>query len=156
METTETTKIAGIVAPPPLIFGIPLIVGVLLDRWHPLPFLAPQLAPWIGIPFCVGFLVGLLAIAAFRRASTSANPWRPSTALVTGGPFRFTRNPMYLGMLLLYVGVTCWVNTLWPVAFLPFVLALMHFGVITREEAYLETLFGAEYRDYRARVRRWI
>ena len=152
----EAPRTAGVIAPPPLIFGGPLIGGILLDRWRPLPFLPPHLAPWIGIPLFAGVLLGLPAVIAFRRAATSPNPWRPSTALVTGGPFRFSRNPMYLGMLLVYLGATCWANTLWPVAFLPAVLALMQVGVIAREETYLERLFGAEYRAYRARVRRWV
>lgn len=156
MTTPERPKLAGVVAPPPLIFGVPLVAGLLLDRWHPLPFLPPALAPWIGIPLLLGFFVGAPAVIAFRRAATSPNPWRPTTALVTGGPYRFTRNPMYLGMCLLYLGATCWANTAWPLFFLPLVLGVMHAGVILREEAYLEAQFGEAYRAYRGQVRRWI
>lgn len=76
--------------------------------------------------------------------------------MVTNGPYRFTRNPMYLGFTLLYLGAAFWVNTAWPVILLPLVLAVMHYGVIVREEAYLERVFAEEYRTYRQRVRRWL
>jgi protein-S-isoprenylcysteine O-methyltransferase Ste14 len=154
--TPDRPKLAGVVAPPPLIFGVPLISGLLLDRWRPLPFLPPEWAPRIGIPIFLGLFVGFPAVLAFRRAATSPNPWRPATALVTSGPYRFTRNPMYLGMLLLYLGGSCWGNSLWPLFFLPLVLWVMQAGVIAREESYLEERFGEAYRQYRARVRRWL
>jgi protein-S-isoprenylcysteine O-methyltransferase Ste14 len=107
----------------------------------------------------VALLLGLIvlpALLAFRRARTSPKPWKPTTALVTTGPYRFTRNPMYLGFTLLYLSTTVWVNTMWPVLFLPLVLLLMHYGVIIREEAYLERVFGEAYQTYRRRVRRWL
>ena len=156
MTTPERPKHVRVLAPPPLVFGVPLVIGLLLDRWRPFPFLPAGLALWIGGALLLGFLVGLPAVIAFRRARTSPNPWRPTTALVTGGPYRFTRNPMYLGFVFLYLGVSCWVDTLWPLFFLPFVLVVMQFGVIVREEAYLEELFGEEYRAFRKRVRRWL
>lgn len=156
MTAPERPRIAGVIAPPPLIFGVPLVAGLLLDRWRPLPFLRPDLARWISAPFFIGFLLGLPAVLAFRRADTSPNPWRATTTLVTGGPYRYSRNPMYVGMLMLYGGVSCWANSLWPLFFLPVVLLVMQFGVIAREEAYLEGLFGDEYRAYRRKVRRWI
>ena len=102
--------------------------------------------------------VGLAAAALwrFRRAGTAAEPWRPSTALVTGGVYRFTRNPMYLAMALLYLGLALAVDSgVALVLFLP-LLALVQAGVISREERYLEGRFGDEYRRYRAAVRRWI
>jgi protein-S-isoprenylcysteine O-methyltransferase Ste14 len=153
---SDRPRTSGVIAPPPLIFGVPLVAGLLLDRWHPLPFLAPAIASWIGIPLVLLCLIGFPAVLAFRRAETSPNPWRPTTALVTSGPYRFTRNPMYLGMALLYLGGICWGNSLWPLFALPIVLWVMQVGVIAREEAYLESLFGEEYRAYRSRVRRWI
>ncbi|HEU5040160.1 MAG TPA: isoprenylcysteine carboxylmethyltransferase family protein, partial [Gemmatimonadales bacterium] len=76
--------------------------------------------------------------------------------LVTDGPYRFTRNPMYLGFTLWYLAGTAWVNSLWLLVLLPVVLLVMQRGVITREEAYLERRFGREYTEYRARVRRWL
>ncbi len=101
-------------------------------------------------------MVGVVALIQFRRAGTPPEPWRPSRALVTGGIYRYTRNPMYVGMTLIYLGVTAWWNTWWPLGVLPLVLVIMTVAVIGREEAYLERLFGEEYRRYRDRVRRWI
>ena len=147
---------AGVVAPPPIVYALPLIAGLLINRWRPVALVPHNLAAPLGIGFLVLGLVGLPAIVAFRRAKTSPKPWKPTTALVTGGPYRFTRNPMYVGFTLLYAGITIWMNTAWPAFFLPFVLIVMQVGVITREEAYLTRLFGDEYRAYQQRVRRWI
>ncbi len=148
--------IPGVIAPPPLVFGVPLLLALLLHDFVPRSLLPP---PWPGIlgPACL--VIGLLALPAlfaFRRAGTRPEPWKPSTALVISGPYRFTRNPMYVGMTFLYLGITCWVNTLWPLPLLPLVLVVMQYGVIAREEAYMERRFGEEYRAYRARVRRWL
>ncbi len=83
-------------------------------------------------------------------------PWRPTTALVVGGPFRFTRNPMYLGTTLLYIGIAILAQALWALVLLPFVLMIVQRGVIEREERYLEGKFGADYLRYKQRVRRWL
>ena len=152
----EAARTAGVVAPPPLLYAVPLIVGLLLQRWHALPIVAPGRITILGVVLVLSGLVGAPAITAFRRASTSPKPWVPSTALVTSGPYRFTRNPMYLGFTLMYVGVAVWANTLWPFLFLPLVLVAMHYGVILREEAYMASTFGAAYDEYRTRVRRWL
>src|SRR5207249_4132055 len=104
-------------------------------------------------------VVVLLAVSAaylFRRAGTTPNPAKPTSALVIWGPYRFTRNPMYVGMATLYCGGTLLLNDPWPLAFLPLVMALVQRRVIAREEAYLERKFGDVYRAYKARVRRWI
>jgi protein-S-isoprenylcysteine O-methyltransferase Ste14 len=84
------------------------------------------------------------------------DPREPTTAVVTDGPYRFTRNPLYLSMTLIYVGITALANALAPVLLLPVVLQVMSRGVIEREEHYLERKFGAEYLSYKARVRRWL
>jgi len=91
-----------------------------------------------------------------RRAGTTPNPWRATTSLVTGGPYRFTRNPMYVGFTLWYLAATSWVNALWPLLLLPLVLLVMQRGVIAREEAYLRRRFGREYEEYSVGVRRWL
>lgn len=96
------------------------------------------------------------AAARFKRARTNPVPWRPATALVTDGPYRFTRNPMYLGMAALYAGIALGAGLLWGLALLPVVLAAIQVAVIAREEAYLERVFGDQYRVYRATVRRWL
>jgi protein-S-isoprenylcysteine O-methyltransferase Ste14 len=92
----------------------------------------------------------------FRSARTSMVPMRPSTALVTSGPYRVTRNPMYVGMAFLYAGLALLLGVIWSLAFLPAVLLMVDRFVIAREERYLEARFGEEYRAYKGRVRRWL
>ena len=91
-----------------------------------------------------------------RRAGTNVDPREPSTAIVTDGPYRFTRNPLYLSMALIYAGIACRANALPAAMLLPGVLAVVQKGVIEREERYLERKFGGEYIRYKGRVRRWI
>jgi protein-S-isoprenylcysteine O-methyltransferase Ste14 len=91
----------------------------------------------------------------FGRAKTPPNPGRASTTLVIEGPFRFTRNPMYLGLTLIYVGIAFAANSAWLLGLTAPLLIVMHFGVIVREEAYLERKFGDAYLQYRKTVRRW-
>ncbi len=104
--------------------------------------------------------MALLLLASFntlfQRKGTAVEPWKPTTAIVTDGPFRFTRNPAYLGMALLYIAIALLADAFWVLVPLPLALALIDRGVIAREERYLEGKFGAEYTDYRTRVRRWI
>ncbi len=148
--------IAHVIAPPPLIYLVPLAGALLLNRWAPLPGLP---APWrwvVGALFLVlGGMLGT-AISAFRRARTKPQPWLPTTALVVDGPYRFTRNPMYLGFTLIYSGIAVLANSTWPFVLLPAVLVVMQLFVIRREERYLERKFGDAYRAYCARVRRWL
>lgn len=148
---------AGVIAPPPLIFLMGLFVGYWLEYLWP----SPALPNDIGYP--LGALLGLIGLAAalpallgFRRAGTSPEPWHPSTALVTGGLYRYTRNPMYVGMTLIYLGITAAFGGFWMLAMLLPTLMTMQCGVILLEERYLEAKFGKAYRDYRALVRRWL
>lgn len=92
----------------------------------------------------------------FRRAKTSMVPMKPTTALVTSGPYRLTRNPMYLGMAVLYVALALALGVIWALAVLPFVIFAVDRLVIAREEPYLERKFGEQYRQYKGRVRRWV
>ena len=96
------------------------------------------------------------AMLAFSRADTSMVPMNPTTALVTSGPYRVTRNPMYLGMCFLYIAFAFAFGVIWALLFLPAVIAIVDRFVIAREEPYLEQRFGEAYRDYKARVRRWL
>lgn len=149
--------IPHVIAPPPLIYLVPLIGALLLDFRMPRPLLT---FPWTliaGLLLIVSSGVFLApAMAAFRAAKTKPQPWKPTTALVAAGPYRITRNPMYVAFTLLYAGIALWMNTVWPFIVLPVVLVVMQFFVIHREERYLDRKFGDEYRAYRARVRRWI
>ena len=93
---------------------------------------------------------------AFTRKKTPANPWRPTTAIATEGPYRLTRNPAYVGMALVYIGIALCSHALWVLLPLPVVLAIIDRGVIAREERYLERKFGEEYLDFKRSRRRWI
>jgi protein-S-isoprenylcysteine O-methyltransferase Ste14 len=152
----DSRDIPNVVAPPPLIYGLPLLAGLLLQHFRPLAIMPAQWALILGPLFTLLGFIGLPAVLAFRRAGTHPQPWRPTTALVVTGPYRLTRNPIYLGFTLWYLGITFWVNSMWPLLFLPVVLLVMNRWVISREEAYLERRFGDAYRSYRASVRRWL
>ena len=110
---------AGVLAPPPLIYAGPLASGLLLQRWHGIRLLPARLAAPVGLALLLLGLIGLPAVLAFRRARTSPKPWKPTTALVTTGAYGLTRNPMYLGLLLLYVGVAWWFGLVWPLLLMP-------------------------------------
>jgi len=96
------------------------------------------------------------AVATFRRLGTTPNPAGPTTALAVGGPYRFTRNPMYLGLVFLMAGLAFLANALWPLVLLPVVIVIVRRAVIDREERDLTAEFGEEYLRYKARVRRWL
>jgi protein-S-isoprenylcysteine O-methyltransferase Ste14 len=147
----------GVIAPPPLIYAGALAAGLLANRRFRLPFLPRRLARPLGsLLVACGFVVGLLGVREMHRAGTNVDPYEPATAVVTGGPYRFTRNPMYVGFTLMYAGISALFNALPPVLLLPVVQQLMRRGVIEREERYLERKFGDEYLQYKEKVRRWI
>lgn len=147
----------GVITPPPLIYAGALAVGLLANRRFRVPFLPRPLARTLGRPtIAFGFVVGLLGFREMRRAETNVDPYKPATTVVTEGPYRFTRNPMYVGFTLMYVGISALANALPPLLLLPAVFAVMKRGVIEREERYLESKFGEEYLKYKGRVRRWI
>ena len=91
-----------------------------------------------------------------RRAQTPVDPYSPSTAIVVEGPYRYTRNPLYLALTLFYLALASIVNSVWPLLLLPLVLLVIQRGVIAREERYLEQKFGEQYLRYKSRVRRWL
>jgi len=147
---------AGVLAPPPLIYLAGLVVGLGLHWWRPVPAVSSALAMPLGLGAILLGMVALPAVLAFHRAGTRPEPWKPSTALVTSGPYRFSRNPMYVGFTLGYLGLGFWVNSLWILVLVVPVLGVMQVGVVRREEAYLTRRFGAAYREYQRRVRRWL
>ena len=153
----ETQDNPGVIAPPPLIYAAALAAGLLANRRYRIPFLPRPLARTLGWPLVIGGIaVGFLGSREMRRAETNLDPYKPTTAIVTEGPFRFTRNPLYLSMTLIYGGISALANALLPVLLLPIVLRLMRRGVIEREERYLERKFGDEYIEYKVRTPRWI
>ena len=127
-------------------------------------WLAPlRIFPTTGVAVTLGLTIAVVAIAGARwgrrtmtAAGTNVRPTRPATTIVTAGPFRYSRNPLYVALTLLYVGLTIAVNTWWGMVLLVPLLAAMHFGVVLREERYLEERFGSDYIGYQRRVRRWL
>jgi protein-S-isoprenylcysteine O-methyltransferase Ste14 len=109
-----------------------------------------------GIVFAAAFALAVWAIVTIRRAGTAVETVKPTTAIVANGPYRFTRNPIYLGMVLGQIGLAIGFDSLWILATLVAFYFVLRHGVIAREEAYLERKFGRGYLDYKSRVRRWL
>jgi protein-S-isoprenylcysteine O-methyltransferase Ste14 len=151
---------AGVIARPPVLFLAALLLGFVLDRLLPLPFPDPggDLVHWIiaGSLILIGLALAAAGIRNFLRARTPVPTNEPTRTLVTTGIHRWTRNPIYLGMFLLYGGIGVAMRS--PsilILTLPLAIAI-RYGVVAREEAYLERRFGDTYRDYKARARRWV
>jgi protein-S-isoprenylcysteine O-methyltransferase Ste14 len=148
---------AGVVARPPLIYLGALALGLGLHAASPVPALPGTVARALGVVLIAGAVaIAAPAFRAMARARTSFRTERPTTAIVTDGPFRYTRNPIYVALTLLYLGIGMLLNALWVLLLIVPVVGLMRLGVIAREERYLERKFGDEYLRYKARVRRWL
>jgi protein-S-isoprenylcysteine O-methyltransferase Ste14 len=157
MTTEGAPDRAGVRVPPPFFYLAGFLIGCGLEILLPIDG-APD-AFRIGacaIGGVLWFALDGAAMLRFRRAGTSMIPLNPTTALVTSGPYRFTRNPMYLGMAILYVGLAVGFDLIWALIVLPLVLVAVDRLVIAKEEAYLARKFGDRYREYMARVRRWL
>ncbi len=154
---TDNQDNPGIRVPPPLLYLLPLILGLLLDRRAHVPFLPRTAARGLGWSLLGG---GVLLSQWFRQTMREADaPIRtdkPVPRLTTEGPFRYTRNPGYLCLAMIYAGIAILRNSLWTILLLPVVLVVIQREVIGREERYLERAFGEEYFAYKARVRRWV
>lgn len=151
---------AGVFVPPPLLFVIPILVAAMLHSRRPWPIVdGPLIVLALAGVFiaAIGIAIGLASVYSFRRAHTTILPaGRPTTAIVESGPYRFTRNPMYVAMSCAYIGLSLLLNNVWAVLFLPVVVGVVDLFVIRREERYLADKFGEPYREYCARVRRWL
>jgi protein-S-isoprenylcysteine O-methyltransferase Ste14 len=149
---------AQVIVRPPLAFGLAIVAGLALDWLVPLAFMPAGLpAGWLGTTvFLFALALAAWAIATITRAGSNVPTNRPTTAIVESGPYRFTRNPIYLGMFLGLIGLAMAFDTFWLlVALVPFALVI-RYGVVAREEAYLERKFRDVYAGYRSRVRRWL
>lgn len=150
---------AGVLAPPPLIFLAFLLVGFGIGRLISEPSLGLAVEWRRGLAFVLvigGLLLDGIAAGTFRRLGTPPEPWKPTTALATGGLYRFSRNPIYLGFGLTYIGFAVAMDSPIALAMLPPCLIVIDRFVIAREERYLSARFGAEYEAYKGRVRRWL
>jgi protein-S-isoprenylcysteine O-methyltransferase Ste14 len=156
----KTGDHAGVYVPPPLMFLVPLVAAILVDRQRPWPIQEGNRAlSMIGgaAVITLGAALGVAAVRTFRKANTTILPAvRPTTQIVAKGPYRYTRNPMYVGMAFAYVGLSLLLNNGWALLLFPAVLVAVDRFVIRREERYLAAKFGPLYYDYCTRVRRWI
>jgi protein-S-isoprenylcysteine O-methyltransferase Ste14 len=147
----------GVAVLPPVLYGGALVIVLALHWFWPMPIFGLAVALWSGL----ALIVLAVAIATWARrtmhaAGTNVNPLRPTTTIVTTGPFGFSRNPLYLALTLLYLGLTLAINTWWGIVVLVPLLIIMHRGVVLREERYLEHKFGETYRQYRSTIRRYL
>lgn len=148
---------AGVGFPPPVMFLLGIFVGVILQFIWSLPFIPWQIGMIAGL---VAIVLGAILIASaafmFRSAGTAMPPWETASAVVMRGPYRFTRNPMYLGMALIHAGVGLGLTSVWILLMLVPVLWWINTRVIAREERYMAEKFGQSYQDYCQTVRRWL
>jgi protein-S-isoprenylcysteine O-methyltransferase Ste14 len=157
MNDTET---AGVIARPPLLFLAALLLGLAADHLLASPFAVPE-GDWghgiiAGVLVVIGLTLAASGIRNFSRSATPVPTNRPTRVLVTTGIHRWTRNPIYLGLFLIYGGIGVAARSPWTLVLtLPLTLTI-RYGVVAREEAYLERRFSDAYRDYKARVRRWL
>ena len=147
----------GVIMRPPALYGFAL-AGVLILRWFwPLPIAESSVPFWLGLSLlALGGAFGSWGQVKLSAAGTNVSTSLPTTAVVTSGPFRISRNPLYLALDLLFLGLTLAINTYWGLVALVVLLPLVHHGVVLREERYLERKFGESYLEYKARVRRYL
>jgi protein-S-isoprenylcysteine O-methyltransferase Ste14 len=142
---------------PPVFLVMSLLLMVFLDQAFPLAEFVGPPYHYAGIVLMgLGVALGLWAVVHFRRAGTNIHPHQPALALVTGGPYRFTRNPMYLGMSGILLGAAVFMGSLTPFIVIPAFMAIINERFIEPEEVKLEAAFGAPYLEYKRRVRRWL
>jgi protein-S-isoprenylcysteine O-methyltransferase Ste14 len=151
----------GVRIPPPLLFILPLLTGFVLQYFVPTrivtgvdPVRTIRLVGWAEIVIAIALFVW--AVSTFKRLQTPIIPVRPARTLVEEGPFKLSRNPIYVAFTVLYLGITFVANALWPLVFLPEAVILVYLFAIKLEEAYLQREFGGAYTEYCSRVRRWI
>jgi protein-S-isoprenylcysteine O-methyltransferase Ste14 len=155
-----TDDAANVAIKPPFLFLGALGLGCLLSLILPIPPGLAQpngLALVVGLTFvAIGFALAALSFRRFQLAGTSVVPGEPSAALVVAGPYAFTRNPIYIGFVLVYFGLAIMLTSLWVLLLLIPVVIILQRGVVEPEEAYLERQFGEAYRKYKSRVPRWL
>jgi len=146
--------------PVPWVFILAYLVGVVLQLYLPIGITSPvtaMAARTAGFVLLgIGVLIAFSALGIFRKRHTTTIPFETPTTLVTSGPYHFTRNPMYVGLTLIYIGVAGTRLEVWPLIVLPLLLAYVNFVVIPVEERRLREVFGDSYQEYSARVRRWL
>lgn len=156
--TSGTADTAQVLVRPPLVWALAAIAGLALGWLVPLRFV-PQAVPatWLGgAVFVLALALFAWAVTTMTRSGSNVPTSMPSVSIVDTGPYRFTRNPIYLSMMLSLVGLAIAFDSLWSLMALVLFFLVIRYGVVAREEAYLERKFGQVYRGYRAHVRRWL
>ncbi|MDA2933946.1 isoprenylcysteine carboxylmethyltransferase family protein [Acidobacteria bacterium AH-259-D05] len=154
---TDMPDNANVIALPPFMYGVALLLGIVIHFMFSVSFLPRILVRWLGVLLILGStLIGASALRALARARTTFDSREPTTTIVTDGAFRYSRNPMYLSMTLLYLGLASLINSLWILLLVLPLMVVIQRGVVEREEQYLERKFDEEYLRYKTRVRRWI
>jgi protein-S-isoprenylcysteine O-methyltransferase Ste14 len=155
---SDTADTANVIIRPLIAWALAVLAGLALQWLLPLPFMPVAVpAGWVGAAvFIVALALFAWAIATITRAGSNVPTNRPTTTIVDAGPYRFTRNPIYLGMCLGLIGLAIAFDSVWLLVALVLFGLVIRYGVVAREEAYLERKFGEAYRKYRSRVRRWL
>jgi protein-S-isoprenylcysteine O-methyltransferase Ste14 len=154
----ETVDRPNVVIPPPIPWALAILASLVVGWLYPLQFVPASIPrAWVGGGlFVLAVALAVWAVVTIRKAGTQFDVHKPTTTIVENGPYRFTRNPIYLGMFLSQAGIAIGFDDLWVLATLvPFYFVIRH-GVVAREEAYLERKFGPVYLGYKSRVRRWL
>lgn len=144
--------------PVPWVFVLVYLIGVGTERAWPTHFIdhVPYVGVAGGVAIGIGAAIAGWGLVTFWKAKTTTVPGKTSSQMVTWGPYRFTRNPMYVGLTIAYLGEALLLRQLWPVVFLPLVIAYVNWIVIPLEESKLQEAFGEQYDRYRSRVGRWV
>ena len=147
----------GVIAPPPLIYFAFLALGFALDYFWPSAVLPDRAQYFAGAVLIVlATAVVVPAIRQFHKAGTNFKTHQPALAIISAGPYCYSRNPIYIALSLLYAGIGIAADNLWVLVLLVPLLVVVYTGVIAREERYLEAKFGEAYLRYKAKVRRWL
>ena len=153
----EKDRGPGVKIPPPLLLLTFILLGYGVQYFWPQTFLPEFLRFPLGFVFIfLGFIIPTLCLLKFKEEKTNVEPWKPARKLITNGIYQYTRNPIYLGLLIIGMGISITINSLWMIlSLLPFIF-LLHVLVIQKEENYLEKTFRNEYLEYKNKVRRWL
>ncbi|MFC4270069.1 methyltransferase family protein [Sneathiella chungangensis] len=148
---------AGVRIPPPLCFFAFLVAGILLNSdWTEGRLANAYLTIIGGLIAIISLIYLIISALKHKAAGSNVEPWKPTTTIITDGVYKYSRNPIYVAMAVVYAGVAIAAGSWLALLFLPLCLLFIRYYVIAREEAYLEEKFGKEYLDYKARVRRWL
>lgn len=156
MSASSFSDNAGVVAPAPVLYGTAIAVGLAAEFALPIALLPRPISLWLGaVTIAISIPIAVSAFRALARAHTAFDARKPTNRIVTDGAFRYSRNPTYLSLTLLHVGIALVLGSLWVLFMVVPAVVVVHWGVVLREERYLEAKFGEEYRSYATKVRRW-